>query len=203
MKRILIVRHGATEWTEAARLQGHTDVDLSEHGVMQAQRLMPIIRELSPDLAIVSDLMRARRTAELLGFPNAERTAALREMHLGSWTGETVPEILVREPENYLAWRHGTFDPPGGERWVDMCRRAETVVREKLVHAERLFVVCHDVIIRALLRTLVGLHPRQITSTRPASLTIVKIRNEEEVALEIFNYHPDGAKVATPFQRRL
>ena len=86
--RLLLVRHGETEWNAARRLQGQADIALSDRGRDQARRLRPVIEALRPDRVVTSDLLRAAETfvdlvAVTLGVPRGERTvrrlAAVRE----------------------------------------------------------------------------------------------------------------------------
>lgn len=192
MKRIFIVRHGETEWNSVRRLQGHADIGLSEEGERQVLRLKPVIDRLAPDHVIASDLARASRTAELLGYPAGGRTEQLREMDLGEWTGALISDIRQREPDNYLAWRTGLFDPPGSEVWESVCRRAQDAVTAALKASDRLLVVCHDGIVRALIHSLVGVGLQKIGPAGPASLSVILIADDGQGRLEIFNHHPDG-----------
>lgn len=113
MKRLLLVRHGESEWNAARRLQGQADIGLSETGEAQAVSLAPTIAKLAPDRVITSDLRRARRTADLLGFPEAVKEPGLREVDVGAWTGREIETIIADEPDAYRAWRAGTFAPEG------------------------------------------------------------------------------------------
>ena len=79
MKRLLLVRHGESEWNKERRLQGQADIALSPHGRNQALQLRPVIASLAPDCVLTSDLRRARETAALLGYQEAEPCVPLRE----------------------------------------------------------------------------------------------------------------------------
>ena len=81
MKRILLVRHGESEWNAVRRLQGQADIDLSQKGRRQAAALAPVVEGLAPDLVLTSDLKRAADTAALLGYPQAVREQFLQGEH--------------------------------------------------------------------------------------------------------------------------
>jgi glucosyl-3-phosphoglycerate phosphatase len=198
VKRLLLVRHGESEWNAVRRLQGQADIDLSEKGRQQAIALKATIAALSPDRVLTSDLKRARDTAALLGFSNAELTTGLREINVGDWTAANIPEIVERERDNYRGWRAGTFVPPGGEAWPDFVARTEAAVRSALEGSERLLAVCHGGVIRALLQSLIGLGPQKILPVGPASLSILKFDSAQDVRLELFNYRPDGPALDAP-----
>jgi broad specificity phosphatase PhoE len=97
MTKLLLVRHGETDWNAEGKLQGHTDRPLNDFGRRQAQKLAD--RLAGEDIAAIyaSDLARARETAEIvgarLGLPVAV-DADLREKNWGSWEGLTSDERL-------------------------------------------------------------------------------------------------------------
>jgi glucosyl-3-phosphoglycerate phosphatase len=198
VKRLLLVRHGESEWNAVRRLQGQADIDLSEKGRQQAVALKGTIDALKPDRVLTSDLKRARDTAALLGYADAQLTPGLREIHVGEWTATAIAEIIDRERDNYRGWRAGVFAPPGGEAWRDFAERTEGAVRSALEGSERLLVVCHGGVIRALLQSLIGLGPQKILPVGPASLSILKFDSQHDVRLELFNYRPDGPALDSP-----
>jgi broad specificity phosphatase PhoE len=199
MKRLLLVRHGESEWNAVRRLQGQADIALSEKGEAQARELAPVIAQLAPDLVVTSDLRRARHTAELLGFPDARCETNLREVNVGDWTGQEIANIIADQPEQYRGWRAGTFAPPGGELWVDFCARTARATEEAAKSADRLLVVCHGGVIRALLQNLLDLSPRRIIPVGPASLTVLAQKpGENAMRLEVFNYAPAGPILDAP-----
>ena len=199
MKRLLLVRHGESEWNAVRRLQGQADIALSEKGEAQARALAATVEQLAPDRVITSDLRRARQTAELLGFPEAAREPALREVDVGEWTGRDIARIVADEPEAYRGWRAGTFAPPGGEIWADFAARTAVATRAATLEADRLLVVCHGGVIRALLQTLLGLEPRRIIPVGPGSLTILANKpHEADMRLEVFNFAPGGPVLDAP-----
>lgn len=83
--RLLLVRHGQSEWNAGRVLQGQADVPLSDLGRAQAAALAPTIAALAPDRAVTSDLQRAAATAAILGYPDARPDPALREIDVGVW----------------------------------------------------------------------------------------------------------------------
>lgn len=95
MTRLLLVRHGETDWNAAGRLQGQTDRPLSDHGRRQASRLADELVGEEVEAIYSSDLVRARETAEIvgrrLGVP-VDLDPDLREKDWGTWEGLTVVE---------------------------------------------------------------------------------------------------------------
>lgn len=119
MKRIILVRHGESAWNSVRRLQGQADIGLSARGEAQATALRATIEAMRPDHVIASDLLRARHTAALLGYPHAQLSPALREIDVGDWTGRAIGDLMAEDQDAYLGWRAGTYAPRGGERWQE------------------------------------------------------------------------------------
>jgi probable phosphoglycerate mutase len=134
-RRIVLWRHGRTEWNASGRFQGQTDIDLDEIGRAQAWESARRLAALEPDLLISSDLRRTRDTmaalAEITGKP-IQLDERLRETFAGEWQGLTGAEIASRYPDEYKAWRAG--DPllkvGGGETRQDVAERMAAAVRD-------------------------------------------------------------------------
>jgi glucosyl-3-phosphoglycerate phosphatase len=134
LRRLVLLRHGQTDYNVGGRMQGHLDSMLTETGVEQAASVAPEIARLVPDRVISSDLKRAVDTADLVsaacGLP-VKYDARLRETHLGEWQGRTVAEIEDGWPGAIAAWRSDPgWAPPGGESRIEVVRRSLPVVEE-------------------------------------------------------------------------
>jgi broad specificity phosphatase PhoE len=125
---VLLVRHGATEWSVAGRHTGRTNLSLTDEGVAQAVAVGPLIEELAGDrepLVFTSPLERAAATAELaLPHRTAEPVDALMEYDYGNFEGLTSSEILERDPEWNL-FRNGC---PGGESIMQVSARCDSFI---------------------------------------------------------------------------
>jgi probable phosphoglycerate mutase len=197
--RLLLVRHGQSEWNAARRLQGQADIGLSDRGVEQASSLRCVIDEVGHCRAVSSDLERVRDTARLIGAQNPRFDRSLREIDVGDWTGRTIEDIRAEDEAAYLGWRAGTDTPPGGEAWADFVDRVASVIEgERANTCENLLVVCHGGVIRAILQRYVGLDPAHIIPVAPASLSAFRLGNGKPARLELFNYLPNGLEFAAP-----
>lgn len=116
MTVLAMMRHAETEWTREARIQGRTDVPLSDSGrTYLAERTIP--QECRGMRVVTSPLQRCVETAILLGLAQAEREARIAEMHWGAWEGcrlEDLRAALGAEMQANEA-RGFDFNPPGGE----------------------------------------------------------------------------------------
>jgi len=137
MRRLIVVRHGVTEWNEDGRYQGHQDVPLGEKGRQQARRLAARLQHERITAAYCSDLKRASETAELaLGEREAPliHTPELREMSFGEWEGLRAPEIAARFPEVWSRWVRDPSEvtPPGAPESLAGVQRRVVALYESL-----------------------------------------------------------------------
>jgi broad specificity phosphatase PhoE len=145
--KLLLARHGQTEWNADRRFQGHTDVVLSERGRAQAHALGRALRGRRVAAAYVSPMRRAVETAEIAladaGIPYTP-IEELRELSLGRWEGCTVDEIRQQDGDPYAAWLRAPLDcpPPGAEPLPDVRDRVLAAVeRIGAAHARHLTVM--------------------------------------------------------------
>jgi probable phosphoglycerate mutase len=199
--RLLLVRHGQSEWNAGRVLQGQADVPLSDLGRAQARALAPVIADLRPSHVLTSDLARATETAALLGFPDARREPRLREIAVGEWQGRSIPELIQADGARYAGWRAGTYRPQGGEDWSGFVARVGAALDEAMAThpVPTLLAVCHGGVIRAALQRFLALNPRQILPVGPASLTAIRFgRTADPARLELYNYHPGHPDLGAP-----
>lgn len=119
-----VVRHGATEWSRGHRHTSTTDLPLLPEGEEVARSLAPRLAAEDFALVLTSPRLRARRTAELAGFPDAVPDDDLVEWAYGDYEGTTTEEIREQVP-GWTVWTHPTA---GGETAEDVTRRLDRVV---------------------------------------------------------------------------
>lgn len=121
MTEILLIRHGETTWNAERRLQGHSDIALNTKGEYQAEALSQALQRESFDAIVSSDLLRAKKTAEVIAAKHGLRVLLderLRERCYGVFEGLTYTEISDRYPAAYTAWQARQIDSvmPSGVR---------------------------------------------------------------------------------------
>jgi glucosyl-3-phosphoglycerate phosphatase len=194
--RLMLVRHGETLWNHRRRLQGQANEPLSSVGKKQALALAPAFAGRNrPEHIVVSDLERARETAQLLGFPEALPDPRFREMDLGLWTGCLIDDLIAADEPRYTAWRAGRYTPPQGEDWARFRERVEKGLYAVLETGQSsALVVAHGGVIRAACELVIGLTPERILPVAPGTLTtfVVDSRRNGTLAgrLEGFNVGP-------------
>jgi broad specificity phosphatase PhoE len=134
IRRLVMLRHGQTEYNANSRMQGQLDTDLSDLGRHQAVAAAEVLAKRQPLLIVSSDLRRALDTATALsersGLPVSVDTR-LRETRLGDWQGMTHLEVDAVAPGARLAWRDDArWAPHGGESRVDVADRSLPLVAE-------------------------------------------------------------------------
>lgn len=135
--RLLVVRHGESEWNALGRWQGQADPELSARGEEQAAQAAAALAGIPIDRVVSSDLSRARRTAAIvagrLRITAIGVEAGLREVDVGEWSGLTRPEIEARWPRLLAAWSEGRLEAtPGGETLTALRARVTAAVSRML-----------------------------------------------------------------------
>jgi broad specificity phosphatase PhoE len=132
--RLLLLRHGETEWSRSGRHTSRTELDLTETGREQAKVTAEALAELELDnpLVVSSPRRRALVTAELAGLSVGETSPLLAEWDYGAYEGLTTPEIRQTVPD-WLVWTHGC---EGGESVAQVSQRADRAVAYALEHME-------------------------------------------------------------------
>ncbi|MEU0495991.1 glucosyl-3-phosphoglycerate phosphatase [Mycobacterium sp. NPDC006124] len=140
VRRLVLLRHGQTQYNAGNRMQGQLDTDLTDLGRDQAAAAAEVLAKRQPLAIVSSDLRRAADTATAL----AERSGVemsldtrLRETHLGDWQGLTHHEVDDVAPGARFAWRDDArWAPHGGESRVDVAERSMPLVDELLTQLE-------------------------------------------------------------------
>lgn len=170
IRRLVMLRHGQTEFNAGSRMQGQLDTELSDLGRAQAVAAAQVLAKRQPLLIVSSDLRRAHDTALTLGEHSGLSVsvdARLRETHLGDWQGMTHSEVDEASPGARVAWRDDArWAPHGGESRIDVADRSLPLVAE-LVAGEPewgrgdpdrpLVLVAHGGLIAALTAALLDL----------------------------------------------
>lgn len=163
---IYIARHGETEWNAQGRIQGHTDINMSDKGRQQAQALAQRLSQISFDVAYSSDMSRTSETAQIVlgesGVP-LHTTPQLREYNKGVFEGLTVHEYARKYPDLYHASLLNDLDfaPIGGETIrQSTARMAQFVHSLKERHLDdTVLIVGHGGSLRSFIVALLSLPP--------------------------------------------
>lgn len=192
--KILLARHGETQWNAEGRYQGQEDIALSTTGERQAHALGDRLREVRIDRAVASPLSRARRTAECaLGHARAallDTDPELMEIAHGAWEGLLASEIHERDPQLLQAWRTApdSVQMPGGESLQQVFDRSWSALARAsrgLGGDDTLLVVAHDAVNRVLLCHILGIALSRLWSFRQAPTTLNLLEGADVDHLEV------------------
>jgi broad specificity phosphatase PhoE len=108
--RLIVWRHGNTDWNANERVQGQSDTPLNELGRRQAAAAAQLLLAMRPDAIVASDLLRASDTASALSAVTGLTVSydkRLRERFFGAWQGLFMTEVIERFPEQHARWTAG------------------------------------------------------------------------------------------------
>ena len=203
-RRLLLVRHGVTDWNREGRFQGHLDPPLADQGREQAKllgRRLAASPTDRPARIIASSLGRARQTAELIAAelntagpaPQLQLEPRLIEIGQGEWEGRTHTDLKEHDRERYAAWRRRGrhAQPPGGEPIEDAMRRVN-VFLDELLAGEGAWPAClvsHGGTLRLAARRLLDLSAERAwgLDLDNASLSSLVLTDDGEWQLERWN----------------
>ena len=182
MTPLLLIRHGMTDWNHSRRIQGQTDIPLSDEG-QQAVRLWRLNPLWLGWQWWTSPLMRACQTAQLLGLTNARPDSRLTEMCWGEWEGRQLA-ALRKEMGQAMQDQEALgldFRPPGGESPREVFARLKPFLADRAAAGQATGAICHKGVIRAVYAAAMNWDMREPPPHR--------LENE---AGQLFAIHSDG-----------
>lgn len=181
--RFAVVRHAPTDWNAAGRVQGHTDIPLSDTGRENAAK-WKLPAEVTQFRAIASPLARTMETARLLLGRAPAPDARLVEMDWAGWEGRGLPDLRAELGDLMAAWEAKGLDfkAPGGESPREVQARLTPLLLEIARSETPTLAVTHKGVIRALYALATGW---DMTGRPPEKLS--------DESLHLFSLASDGA----------
>ena len=184
--RLILVRHGETDWNKAGRFQGQIDIPLNDNGRRQAAAARDFLKDIPIDRAWSSTLSRPTETAQIIleEHPDVALTQidGLVEIGHGLWEGKLESEIRDDWSELLDTWKRApeTVQMPEGETIQDVWARSVRSwgeIAEQLKAEETVLVVAHDAVNKTILCDLLGLTPADIWAVKQGNggVTVVDI----------------------------
>ena len=205
MGELILLRHGQTEWSQAGKHTGRTDVPLTPRGVADAAALAPMLARRHIEAVFTSPAARARRTAELAGLDGAggrfpvKTDPDLWEWDYGGYEGMTTARIREQRPGWYL-WRDGVIpgdaDHPG-ETVEQVGARADRVLERAWAYLGDgdgdVALVAHGHVLRVLTARWLGLPPDDGRLFRLDTGTVSTLGTEhDEPVITTWNVPPSS-----------
>ncbi|MDH5109634.1 histidine phosphatase family protein [Lentilactobacillus kefiri] len=163
--KLLITRHGETQYNKEKKYYGRTDIELDGLGLRQARELADKLKATTIDYAIRSDLKRTQQTMDAIMQYHPQTKQIIEkdidEMPFGIWEGLNADQVEARDPTTWAAWLQAPFDvtPAGAEPYRVFEKRVTTALdhyRETLPSNSTLLVVAHQGVLRTLYRYWTG-----------------------------------------------
>ncbi len=162
--RLVLVRHGQTDWNLTARFQGQADVGLNDTGVQQAQRAAPHVAAFGPTAVLSSPLQRASLTAQYIadacGIDVVQTDPRLEEINVGTWAGESLTDIRQQHPWMDEALRQGRDfrRSDTGETGAELAERVGASLRDiaDAFAGQTVAVVSHGMALRYGMLAVLG-----------------------------------------------
>lgn len=182
MTRLLLARHGQTDWNQQGRYQGHEDPPLNNIGREQAATLASLVSDRAIAAVYSSDLIRARDTARIIAARlgvEAREDRRLREIGLGDWEGMYIDDIVKQYPEE---WSMRSTDPlnarpPGGETLAELADRVRSFADEVSWRypCAMLMIVSHGLAIATLYCQANGIPVGEAYGNIPENAVVLEI----------------------------
>jgi broad specificity phosphatase PhoE len=175
--RLVLARHGETEWSRTGRHTGRTDIPLTARGREQAERLGHDLRGRTFSRVLSSPLLRALDTCRLAGFGDrVELVDDLREWDYGAYEGRTRVQIAAEVP-GWTVWTHGIID---GESLADLGRRADRVIDATLPIGGDVLLFSHGHFLRVLAARWIEQRPVLGSRLELATATLSELGWEQD-----------------------
>jgi phosphoserine phosphatase len=185
--RLLLVRHGETQWNRDGRFQGTIDVPLNDNGKTQSGKARNFLQDVSIDLAFTSPMLRPKETAQIIleAHPhvNLETRSGLSEIGHGLWEGKLEAEIEADYPGELQRWRTipEQVQMPQGENLQQVWDRAiptwQAIVEE--VGASETprtaLVVAHDATNKVILCHILGINPADFWKIKQGNCAVTVV----------------------------
>ncbi len=196
--RLLIIRHGQTDWNQKGRFQGQSDLPLNSLGLRQVQAAgwaaAQALNGEQPQAIYASDLRRAWQSAEAVhtALPNNVSIPLiaeprLREMSFGDWEGMTYAEIQARYSGALQRWEADleNIAPPNGETLRQMVERVQAALNDLLqAHPNgTTLLVGHGGPLQLLIALMLGLPPARFWQIHLSNASLSELRIYPEGAI--------------------
>ncbi len=189
-KRIILVRHGETDWNQQGRFQGQIDIPLNKNGHVQAKAASKFLKDVVIDKAFSSSLSRPKETAQIILKEHQGIKISLKEKLIeighGKWEGKLESEIKSDWPDLLETWKRfpEKVQMPEGENIQEVSIRSITgwtEICKDLKNSETALVVAHDAVNKTILCHLLGLAPSEIWMIKQGNggITVIDLSENE------------------------
>jgi alpha-ribazole phosphatase len=179
--RLILIRHGATQWNSEKRYLGFKDICLNDRGIRQAEKLKRRLNQEKVSRVYSSDRKRALEFAKIIFADSSiEKKPELREMNFGIFEGLNYKQIMKKYPRLYTEWLNDPFGItiPKGDGFYELRNRIRRFIRKIIsVHKNKtVAIVTHSGPIRIIISEILKSKDIWKINVGLASLNIVEYR---------------------------
>ena len=195
--RLLLTRHGQTDWNIAGRYQGQSDIPLNQTGQLQADQIAKRLSTETIHAVYSSDLSRAKDTASKIRNMQGQSPALhidprWRELSFGDWEGMTYKEMSAHSPELFSKWMVNPKDisTPNGETLAQLAERVKAAFDEIKNHHkdQTILVVGHSGSLQTLLAVTLGVDLNRYWQFRVGQASLSELNVvEDSMVLNLLN----------------
>ena len=187
MAKLILVRHGETDWNQVDRIQGWLDIPLNEEGIKQAEKLAKELSGVRIAAIYSSPLKRALQTAQAIAEKQhlkVKKLSALKEINQGKWQGLLISRAKRRDRKLYSRWLSAPIKvrPPEGESLEEVSLRVEKACRRIVNNypQETVCLVTHKVAAALIKCHYLGLDRNRLWKLLPENATWEAIDTDSE-----------------------
>jgi len=192
MTRIILVRHGETQWNKEGRYQGQIDTELSEEGYRQTELAAKALKDYKIDAFYGSPLKRSYLTAQMIskyhGNPEVKIEPRFTEINHGKWEGLLSSEVAEKYQEMVLSWKEQphTVHMPGGEHLEEVLQRSMAALYDIIQNHphQTVLIAAHDAINKVIICGVLEIGLQNFWKVK-----------QDNTGISVLEFFPDTARV--------
>lgn len=200
--RLILVRHGQTEWNQLGRIQGRTDIPLNDTGIMQARAAGEWLSQRRIDAVYSSPMQRAFDTATEIARPHGLPVISLDdiiEIDFGLWEEKTADELKKLYPEYWNDWswhldeeKSANMQAESAYTILNRVKRALNSIFEENTAGSTAVVVSHTMPIKLIMANAIGLPLKSLQSIKVGNCGICELDMNSDMSGSLITWNESG-----------
>lgn len=200
--RLILVRHGQTEWNQLGRIQGRTDIPLNDTGIMQARAAGEWLSQRRIDAVYSSPMQRAFDTATEIARPHGLPVTSIDdiiEIDFGLWEEKTADELKKLYPEYWNDWswhldeeKSANMQAESAYTILNRVKRALNSIFEENTAGSTAVVVSHTMPIKLIMANAIGLPLKSLQSIKVGNCGICELDMNSDMSGSLITWNESG-----------
>ena len=200
--RLILVRHGQTEWNQLGRIHGRTDIPLNDTGIMQARAAGEWLSQRRIDAVYSSPMQRAFDTATEIARPHGLPVISLDdiiEIDFGLWEKKTADELKKLYPEYWNDWswhldedKSANMQAESAYTILNRVKRALNSIFEENTAGSTAVVVSHTMPIKLIMANAIGLPLKSLQTIKVANCGISEHDMNTDMSSSLITWNESG-----------